>query len=128
MIDAITYTDNLPAFRQWLADNHATYPKYIGIDESVAYVLLSKTPTFSSGNHSISLVRVDNLDFINASPLEILSQVPIGKDAFIFDAAAKAKYDLAYPRPIIEVPASEFMGEARPAYTYQAPEKFGGFA
>lgn len=128
MIDVITYTANLPAFRQWLADNHLVWHRYIGKDENGVYVLLDKTPTFSNGNHYVSLVRVDNLDFINASPLEILSQVPMGQDAFVFDAEAQLKYNAAYPRPIIEVPASNFMGVERPAYTYQAPERFGGFA
>jgi len=129
MIDAITYTSNLPAFRQWLADNYETWPKHIGIDENGAYVLLDKTPTFADGNHSVSLVRVSSLDFITASPLEVLVAVNAGEDAFsLLSGASKAKYDLAYPRPVINVPESTFMGETRPAYTYQRPERFGGFA
>jgi len=129
MIDAITYTSSLPAFRQWLADNAAVWPKHIGIDENGAYILLSKTPTFSNGNHSISLVRVESMSFINASPLEILAQCPMGGNPFtLMDADARQKYSLAYPRPIITVPESTFMGNVRPSYTYQRPEIFGGFA
>jgi len=128
MYDVITYTSDLPALRLWLAANHSAWPNHIGIDENNVYILLDKTPTFENGTHSVSLMRVANLDFINASPLEILSQVPMGEDAFVFDAEAQIKYNLAYPRPVINVPESTFMGETRPAYTYQAPEKFGGFA
>jgi len=129
MIDAITYTSDLPALRLWLEANAESYPTSIGMDESGAYILLSKTPTFSDGNHSVSLLRVENMAFINASPLEVLAQCPMGGNPFtLMDADARQKYNLAYPRPVINVPESTFMGETRPAYTYQRPEQFGGFA
>ena len=104
MIDAIVYNPD----SSWL--------------ESIS----NKTPVFSNDGHSVVLVRVSDLNDVQG---EILSSANQGEDVFILlNGASLTKYNLAYPRPLVLVPASNTLGMEREAYTYQRPMYFGGFA
>lgn len=103
MIYAATYTDNLTAFRQWLFNNKDNYKEIISSDG--VWLNVPMIPTRTNGDRSISFVCVDNMDFIDASPLEVLAWGDNQDDVWqeVLDTPSKKqKLDLAYPRPVID--------------------------
>ena len=102
-IDVITYTDSKNTLADWFAEN---MPGRISYDDEEAKegvrLITNKTPTYSQGNHSVSLIRVDeaDLDWIEESPLEILAQGQCKTDNCPFsklDENGIIKLRLAYP-------------------------------
>ena len=87
MIDAITYTNNLPALRQWMTDNVDNYAEltsggYGSTDSSVWANYMAQIPVRVIGNHSVCLARVNDLTMINDCPyLEVLASQTSGSQA-----------------------------------------------
>ncbi len=105
-IDVITYTDSKNTLADWFAEN---MPDRISYDDEEAKegvrLITNKTPTYSQGNHSVSLIRVGegDLDWIEESPLEILAQGQCKTDNCPFsklDENAIIKLRQAYPEQI----------------------------
>lgn len=95
MIDVITYTDNLPALRAWLENKKDLY-KEISYDESGVWLNVAKVPTRTNGNHSASLLRVEDTGFLIDAPLEILAMGDNPHDSL--DAYGDSKLELAMNR------------------------------
>lgn len=123
MIDAITYTNNLPGLKSWLSSNKNIY-KEISFDSSGVWMNIAKVPTKVNGSQSVSLVRVDSLDFLNAAPLEILASGPEGMDIYeLLDQPSTDKIEAVLNRQIHEIRED---GELIGYYT--EPFKFGVIA
>jgi len=70
MLDVITYTDDLTSLRAWLLANKDNWPE---INED-GKIISGKVKVYENGDKSVSMIECETLDFINASPLEILAQ------------------------------------------------------
>ncbi len=87
MKDVISYTDNLPELIAWLIVNADTFPDFIILDdEGEPRLNLDKVPVSYNGDHSVTLLRVDDAAFaaIQVAPVDILAECETGT-AIAFD-------------------------------------------
>ena len=114
----ITWTDNLPAFKQWLASNVNNYDEIVHKIDGDGYALtVSKIPPKVTGNYSAALCLVRDMAVINNSPLEILAHGVCGTDtcpnaAIAANQTLINKLELAYDRTPIPIYADDGITQA----------------
>jgi len=105
----ITYTSSKSTLGQWFEENMPEHIYYADEEnQKDPKIKAQKTPTYANGEHSVSHLIVDSLDWIEQSPLEILAACDKGQDPFaLIDKAEEEKIRLAYPEIIQDSKGNE---------------------
>ena len=104
MIDVITKVSNKPEF---LAALSGSSNKHVYLnEEGDPKIRLTKVPTKTSGDHSVSMLRIDSLDELEGLGLEVLAWCETGSgnvhDLIAADPDLTAKVEQVIDRTPIE--------------------------
>lgn len=105
MLDVLTYCNDTNGLQVKLASLAGQYSEIVqDVDENLQpvgdyWINWSATEVKKAGNRSLALIRVENLDLVNAVGFEVLASAPMGEDVYaLLEGEALNKYNSAYPR------------------------------
>lgn len=131
MLDVLTYYNDTSGLQVKLASLAGQYPEIVqDVDENLQpfgpyWINWPTTPLKRNGNRTLALIRVENLDLVNAVGFDVLASAPMGEDVYaLLDGEALNKYNSAYPRN----PETYYNGDLGRDVTYTPPFKIGVFA